>query len=504
MVDPESENDSGSEDEESEDKTQDVQCGLRCWQCGEYEEDGEVIAVPADHEGAGVIDAIITAVHKSLSTSTQPRSSHPIELREALPVIMTALLETTKYRNRYLPTASLHPLTCPNSDPRTCFTCQMHKFATAVTLANGYAFPSEEISSLALEATIKPIAGVVVDDTTSEAHVLSSILDLCRNTSQQPTGPDVLRRRDGIFERMTIHVEVRTECSQCNGVRYSSEQMDTIRGIAGKGQGADVAAATFWSIDTWAAAREGKFDCPACEKETECLRWRRFSRFPQILVVEQTNGVVSSLDWNEIRGLDLERLRAIGLQEHETALPEPRPTTPVNSRPGLDMLSPAWSGKPGSIPTSPTKGTSPTRRRRADTFDKMRQATPSPTRRKRQMENRVPTPVKRAKELMVEEIKEQEASEQDIAAICALGFDRELAIEALGETDGDVKKAVATLLAWETAENEEEIESEEEEESEDEDESEQGSTSSSFESLRERYGVSKEDEEEKEGNRRRK
>lgn len=348
MVDPESENDSGSEDEESEDKTQDVQCGLRCWQCGEYEEDGEVIAVPADHEGAGVIDAIITAVHKSLSTSTQPRSSHPIELREALPVIMTALLETTKYRNRYLPTASLHPLTCPNSDPRTCFTCQMHKFATAVTLANGYAFPSEGISSLALEATIKPIAGVVVDDTTSEAHVLSSILDLCRNTSQQPTGPDVLRRRDGIFERMTIHVEVRTECSQCNGVRYSSEQMDTIRGIAGKGQGADVAAATFWSIDTWAAAREGKFDCPACEKETECLRWRRFSRFPQILVVEQTNGVVSSLDWNEIRGLDLERLRAIGLQEHETALPEPRPTTPVNSRPGLDMLSPAWSGKPGA------------------------------------------------------------------------------------------------------------------------------------------------------------
>lgn len=59
-----------------------------------------------------------------------------------------------------------------------------------------------------------------------------------------------------------------------------------------------------------------------------------------------------------------------------------------------------------------------------------------------------------------------------------------------------MKKAVATLLAWETAENEEEIESEEEEESEDEDESEQGSTSSSFESLRERYGVSKEDEEE--------
>ena len=192
--------------------------------------------------------------------------------REALPVILTALLETTKYRNRYLPSASLHSLTCPNLDPRTCFTCQMHKFATAVTLEDGYTFPSDGVSSLPLEATVKPMAGVVIDDTTSEAHLLSSILDLCRNTSEPPAGPEVVRRKDGIFERMTIHVEIRTECSQCNGVRYSSEQMDTIRGTEGNGEGADVAAATFWSIDTWAAAREEKFDCPACESETECLR----------------------------------------------------------------------------------------------------------------------------------------------------------------------------------------------------------------------------------------
>lgn len=77
-------------------------------------------------------------------------------------------------------------------------------------------------------------------------------------------------------------------------------------------------------------------------------RWRRFGQFPQIVVVEQTNGVVSSLDWNEIRGLNLERLRAVGLQEHETKLPEPRSATPVGSRPGLDMLSLGWSGKPGT------------------------------------------------------------------------------------------------------------------------------------------------------------
>ena len=54
-----------------------------------------------------------------------------------------------------------------------------------------------------------------------------------------------------------------------------------------------------------------------------------------------------------------------------------------------------------------------------------------------------------------------------------------------------MKKAVATLLAWETAENEEEIESEEEES---EYESEEGSTSSSLASLKERYDISNEED----------
>jgi len=50
------------------------------------------------------------------------------------------------------------------------------------------------------------------------------------------------------------------------------------------------------------------------------------------------------------------------------------------------------------------------------------------------MENRVPSPVKRAKELVSEEMASQSASEQDIAAVCALGFERELAMQALEVT----------------------------------------------------------------------
>jgi hypothetical protein len=88
---------------------------------------------------------------------------------------------------------------------------------------------------------------------------------------------------------------------------------------------------------------------------------------------------------------------------------------------------------PGLFPPSPSKG-SPNKRRRADTLDRQRQATPSPTRRRRQMEDSVPSPIKRVKELVNEEMEEEEADDQDVAAICALGFDREMAIEALEQT----------------------------------------------------------------------
>lgn len=64
-----------------------------------------------------------------------------------------------------------------------------------------------------------------------------------------------------------------------------------------------------------------------------------------MLVVEQTNGFVTTVGWSAIKGLDLERLRGEGLQEGETALPEPRPVTPQRSRTKIDLLSPPKSGK---------------------------------------------------------------------------------------------------------------------------------------------------------------
>jgi hypothetical protein len=71
-----------------------------------------------------------------------------------------------------------------------------------------------------------------------------------------------------------------------------------------------------------------------------------------------------------------------------------------------------------------------------------------------------------------------------------------------------VKKAVAVLLAWESAENEEsededegsegeedDDDDEDEEGDEDEDETDEGSTTSSLAALQERYGIGTEDEE---------
>ncbi|KAG8824499.1 hypothetical protein FRC18_010522 [Serendipita sp. 400] len=389
----------------------------------------------------------------------------------------------------------------------------MHKFATEIASESEDTHLEDDIDSQDLVATMRPPHGVVIDDTTSTLHTLFSILDICRNTLNPPTAEGMAINRSGrtedIFERMALQIEVRTECSQCKGVSYKLEQMDTIRGNAGglKMEGADVAAATFWTIDAWATVEEKRFNCPGCEKKTKSNVRRRFARFPPILIVEKIGEDVPSASWNEIRGLDLEGLRGRGLQEGEIELPEPSPVTPVRSRPEFgalstqkkDKLGVGWVSQKDTFPTSPTKGVSPTRRRRADSggFGRLRQTTPSPTRRRRQLEKQIPSPVKRAKELIDEEFEEEKASELDIAAICALGFDRDMAIEALAETDGDVKKAVATLLAWENEESEEEEEEEEEEESEEEEweeEEYESDTASSLKALRERYGISEVEE----------
>jgi uncharacterized UBP type Zn finger protein len=95
--------------------------------------------------------------------------------------------------------------------------------------------------------------------------MLTEILDLCRNVSTAQGG------KDSVFERMDIQVEVRVECNQCNGVAYKTERLDTITGTVGNVQGVDVAAATFWAIDSWASAREEKFNCPACKGETSLV-----------------------------------------------------------------------------------------------------------------------------------------------------------------------------------------------------------------------------------------
>lgn len=74
-------------------------------------------------------------------------------------------------------------------------------------------------------------------------------------------------------------------------------------------------------------------------------RTRRFSAFPPVLVVEQTNGAVDGLNWNKIVGLNLEKLLGTGIKDQETLLPEPRPVTPVKKK--SDFLAPPTSGKRG-------------------------------------------------------------------------------------------------------------------------------------------------------------
>lgn len=167
------------------------------------------------------------------------------------------MLETSKLHNRYLSTTgTLHTLTCPASDPRACFTCQMHKFAMAIQ--DSSRDPPIRLGTKDLEAVLPDSR---IDDTSRMAFTLSDILDLCKTASRAQGG------MDGLFNPMVIQSEVRRECTQCKRVLYKTEQVDTIRGTAGNVEGADVAAATYWSIDSWAAVHHDKFECPACHSK---------------------------------------------------------------------------------------------------------------------------------------------------------------------------------------------------------------------------------------------
>jgi hypothetical protein len=231
----------------------------------------------------------------------------------ALPMFLDGLLEITKFHNRWVPSAALHSLICHAPDPRKCFSCQMHKIASAIDVEekkaiyilqqsvkmDGLEETSIKINSKGLEPMLIPWP--VIDDTTTLSYILGSILDLCKNistsqiaaasTSQEP-GIQVagITEKENVFERTPIQVELRTECNQCKGVKYTTEQMDTIRGEGGAGQvrpgemdtnsggekgeikGMDVAAATLRCIGLWATVREEqKFNCPACKGSTASM-----------------------------------------------------------------------------------------------------------------------------------------------------------------------------------------------------------------------------------------
>lgn len=66
------------------------------------------------------------------------------------------------------------------------------------------------------------------------------------------------------------------------------------------------------------------------------------------MVVEQTSKVPFSNNWNELRGLDLERLHAEGPLPDETILPPPHPKTPPKKTITKSFFSPSKGNRLGT------------------------------------------------------------------------------------------------------------------------------------------------------------
>lgn len=185
------------------------------------------------------------------------------------PAFLAAMLSTRPFRNRYLPTAPLHFLTCPTRDCLSCYDCQMHKMAAGVL----------DPGSLPAQLTVPiPLA------TQELAQLLAPYIKLPSNPGEPPNlfsafiqAAKALNRTqnqhtpriavDVPYTSFHFSVEVRTQCMKCLGVRYRTEAVDSLLLPQCDEVNTDASAeeATCRALQSWLEEADVDFKCICCE-----------------------------------------------------------------------------------------------------------------------------------------------------------------------------------------------------------------------------------------------
>jgi len=185
------------------------------------------------------------------------------------PAFLASTLSTRPFRNRYLPTAPLHFLTCPTRDCLSCYDCQMHKMAVGVLDPASLPVHSAAPIPLATQELAQLLGPYIkIPSTTREPpDLFSSFLEAAKalNRTQNHYTPKFAE--DVPYSSFHFSVEARTQCTECLGVIYRTEELDSLILPAANEvyTGALVEEATCRALESWLSESDIDFKCTGCK-----------------------------------------------------------------------------------------------------------------------------------------------------------------------------------------------------------------------------------------------
>ena len=185
------------------------------------------------------------------------------------PAFLAATLSTRPFRNRYLPTAPLHFLTCPIRDCLSCYDCQMHKMAVSVLGPAPLPVQSATPIPLATQELAQLLGPYIkIPSTSREPQDLFSVfLQAAKalNRTQNHHTPKIVE--DVPYSSFHFSVEVRTQCTKCLGVRYGTEGLESLVLPAPNevNTGTPAEAATCRALESWLSEATIEFKCTGCK-----------------------------------------------------------------------------------------------------------------------------------------------------------------------------------------------------------------------------------------------
>ncbi|KAG8957804.1 hypothetical protein FRC03_009778 [Tulasnella sp. 419] len=284
--------------------------------------------------------------------------------------VLQALYVIPAFQERYLPTASLHALICPEPLPASCLDCQMHKIADGL-LSGRYSHPrpsdSETSEGPNFQEGIKPtmfkaLIGKGHEEFSTmrqqdSEEFLGHLLKILRQNDKKKGSETV----DGVpqpTEVFKFGVEQRLQCGECKKVRYRVDSQDVASvPVPAKEKGTEEDGKKIYEpvemmkcLEMFTGTEALEYHCPSCSKTVIATKQNRFATFPDILVVhakkfQLVNWVPQKLDIPVLLPsgdvVVLDGLLGRGRQDGEVELPEeaaPAPSLPEFNEAALGQL----------------------------------------------------------------------------------------------------------------------------------------------------------------------